>query len=272
MKKTHKNQSGFTIVEILIVAAAIGIVGLVGWRFMDRQRESANPPKQLNNQSVLPESLTGIKPIDEIITLAASEIAARQVLATELEQEDEGLVYSIKLSDGTVLMFDAKTGSKVQLKSPDGVDTDDDIPLPDGFKPAVTLVAAVQTAKSQRVGKAVEKVELEVEDGIVVYSVRFSDDGRVDIDATTGSVLRIREPGKPDVKLQDDDNDIDDDKQPNGQDTDDDNDDIKDIDDNDNENDGVINSIDADDDNDGTSDSSDNDSSNSGSNSGSRRD
>ena len=265
MKTMHKNQNGFTVVEILIVVALLGIVGLIGWRFVDSQQENTNPPNQLNNRSVLPESLAGIKSIDEIITQAAPEIAARQVLAAELEQEDEGLVYSIKLSDGTVLVFDAKTGNKVQLKAPDGVDTDDDKPLPAGFKPAVTLETAVQTAKTQRAGKVVEKVELEVEDGIVVYSVRFSDDGRVDIDANTGSVLRIREPGKPDVKLQDVDNDIDDDGQQNGQDIDDDNDDIKDIDDNDNENDGVTNDADADDDNDGTSDTSDNDSSNSGS-------
>lgn len=200
-------------------------------------------------------------------------------MANELEQESEGLVYSIKLSDGTVLVFDAKTGDKVQLRSPDGAEAGSDLPFPTGFKPAVTLVAAVQTAKSQRTGKAVAKVELEVENGIVVYSVRFSDDGRVDIDAITGSVLRIREPGKPDIKLKDDDNDIDDDGQPNGQDPDDDNDNIKDINDTDNENDGVVNSTDADDDNDGTSDSSDTDSgnsgigsSNSGSGSGSHRD
>lgn len=268
----QKNQTGFAIIEILIAVAVLGIVGFIGWRVVDGQRENNKPASQLNNQSALPESLAGIKPLDEIISLAASEIAARQVLAVELEQENEGLMYSIKLNDGTVLVFDAKTGNRMQLESGEGTETDDDTPLPAGFKPAVTLVDAVQTAKSQRVGRAVEKVELEVEDGIVVYSVRFSDDGRVDVDATTGSVLRIREPGKPEVKLQDDDNDIDDDGQPNGQDTDDDNDDIKDAEDDDNENDGVINSTDTDDDNDGTSDSNDNDSSNSGNNSGSGRD
>ena len=266
------NQNGFAHITIILVIVVIGVISVAGWRVLDRQRENNKPVGQLNNQQILPENLAGIKSIDEIITFAATEIAARQVLSAELEQEDEGLVYLIKLSDETVLAFDAMTGNKVQHNYHDEGETDDDTALPAGFKPAITLDAAVQTAKSQRIGKAVEKVELEVEDGIVVYSVRFSDDGRVDIDATTGSVLRIREPGKPDVKLQDDDNDIDDDSQPNGQDTDDDNDDIKDIDDNDNENDGVINSIDADDDNDGTSDSSDNDSSNSGSNSGSGRD
>lgn len=252
----HKNQNGFVIVEILMVVAVLGIIGFVGWRAIDNKRENTN---QLNHESVLPESLAGIMSIDEIITLAASEIASRQVLAAELEQEDEGLVYSIKLTDGTVLVFDAKTGNKVELESPDGVETDDDEALPAGFKPAITIAAAVQTAKVQRVGKAVEKVELEVEDGVVVFNVRFSDDGHVDIDATTGSVLRVHEPGKPEVKLRDDDNDIDEDGRQNRQDTDDDNDGTKDTADHDHENDGVMNNVDADDDNDGTHDSNDND-------------
>lgn len=257
MKTTYNNQKGFSIIEILIVVAVLGLVGFIGFRFIDNQQDKSN---QLNNESVLPESLTEVKSIDEIITLAALDIATRDVLAVELEQKDEGLVYSIKLGDGTKLVFDALTGNKVLLKSSDGVETDDDTPLPVGFKPGITLGAAVQTAKTQRVGKFVEKVELEVEDGIVVYSVRFSDEGRVDIDATTGSVLRIREPGEPEVKLRDDDNDIDDDEEDNGQDTDDDNDDIVDNEDEDNENDGVINDTDEDDDNDGTSDDMDEDS------------
>lgn len=263
MKTIQKNQNGFTVIEILVVVAVLGIVSLIGWRIVSKQNNKS--ASQLNNQFVLPESLDGVKSLDEIISLATSEIAARQVVTVELEQETEGLVYSIKLSDGNVLVFDAKTGKRIQLDSPDSADTDGDTPLPVGFKPAVTLETALNTAKSQRTGKAVEKVELEVEDGIVVYSVRFSDDGRVEIDATTGSVLRIREPGEPEVKLQDDDNDMDDDGQPNGQDTDDDNDDIEDTDDDDNDNDGVDNNDDSDDDNDGTSDSRDGDSSNSGS-------
>lgn len=248
MKITHKDQNGFTIIEILIVVVVLGIVGFVGWKFMDSKQQNTS---QLNNQAVLPESLADIKPIDEIIALAASEIGTRQVLAAELEQEDEGLVYLIKLSDGTVLVFDAKTGNKVQLKSNDSAKSDEDKPLPVGFKPVVTIAAAVQTAKTQRVGKAVEKVELEVEDGIVVYSVRFGDDGRVDIDATTGNILRIREPGKSDVKLRDTNNDVNDDSHQNSQGTVDHNDDINDADDNDSVDD--------------SADDSDDDSSNSGS-------
>ncbi len=280
MNTTHKNQNGFTIIEILIVITVLVLLGFIGWKFVDSQQKDSKASTQINKELVLPNNLEGIKSIDEIITLAAPDLASRQVLAAELELENEGLVYSLVLSDKTVLVYDAKTGSKVQIKDSDDVETDADTPLPAGFKPAITLGAAVETAKLQRPGKVVEKVELEVEDGFVVYSVRFSDKGRVDVDATTGSVLRIREPGKPEVKLQDDDNDIDDDGAENGLDSDNDNDGIVDSDDNDDDNDGVTDSQDADDDNDGETDTvdvdddndvssdSDTDSSDSGSGSG----
>ena len=271
MNIIHKNQNGFTVIEILIVITVLALLGFIGWKFVHNQPNETNASKRVNTELVLPKDLAGIKTIDEIIALATSDLASRQVLAADLGLEDEGLVYSLILSDKAVLVYDAKTGNKVLLKDADEVETDDDTALPVGFKPAITLAKAVDTAKAQRAGKVVEKVELEVEDGIVVYSVRFSDDGRVDVDATTGMVLRIREPGKPEVKLQDDDNDIDDDGQDNGLDSDDDNDELVDTDDSDNENDGVMNDADDDDDNDGSDDSEDDDSDNSG-NSGSSRD
>ena len=266
MKTIHRNENGFTITEILIVVAVLGIVGLVGWRAIyNSQQKDTNVSSQLSNAAVLPESLAGIRPVDEIMTTANLEIAERQVVAVNLEQEDEGLVYLIKLTDGTVLAFDAKTGNKVQLKSPHGIESgDDNVLLPAGFKPTVTIVDAIQTAKTQRVGKSVEKVELKVEDGIVVYSVRFSDKGRIDIDATTGSVVRIREPNKSEVKAQDNDNDSNDDRRQSSQNS---GDDSSDIDDNDDSS--AVNGTDDDDDNSTDVDRDDSTSSGSGSNSGS---
>ena len=260
--KTTK-QNGFTIVELLIILVVVSVVGLITWRVVDTRRAD-NGAKPVAHQAVLPDNLSGLKPADEILSLATAEIGPRQILAIELEQEDEGLVYTIKLGDGAVLVFDARTGTKVQLNNPDSPETDGDKPLPAAFKPAITLQTAVQTAKEKRSGIAISKVELEVEDGIVVFSVRFSDGGRVDVDALTGEILRLREPGKPDVKLQDDNNDIDDDGANNGVDVDDDNDGIKDDDDDDDEVDGLADDDDSDDDNDGVDDDND-DSGNSGS-------
>lgn len=277
MKITKIKQNGFTIIESLIILVIVGVVSFGIWRVVDTRR-SDNQPNVVAHQQVLPDSLSDLKPTDEILSLATAEIGTRQILAVELEQEDEGLVYSVKLSDGTVLVFNARTGAKVQLNNPDNPEIDNDKPLPAAFKPAITLQAAVQTAKEKRPSKTVSKVKLELEGGIVVFSVRFSDGGRVDVDALTGDTLRLREPGRPEVKLRDDDNDIDDDGDNNGVDIDDDNDSINDSNDSDDENDGLADDEDPDDDNDGINDDEDDNSSsdgsgssNSGNNSGSGR-
>lgn len=261
--KLNKYQSGFTAVEVTIVIAVIGILGFGAWRVID-MRSDKN--KNTLASQELTADLTGIKAVDEIVSLAATDIGELQVVTVELEQKESDLVYFIKLSDGTVLAYNAKTGAKVQLTASEDDEKDDDGALPAGYKPAVALQTAVQTAQIQRPGKTVSKVSLELEDGVAVYSVKFSDKGRVDVDAATGDVLRVKEPGQPDVKLRDDDNDIDDDGVENEQDDDDDNNGVTNDEDDDDEGDGVDDDEDHDDDNDGVDDDEDDDNSGSGSN------
>ncbi len=267
-----KKQDGFSAVEVVIVAAVIGILGFGAWRVIDMRSDKNDSAA---SSLKLTADLTGIKSMDEIVSLAAEDIDELQVMSVKLEQKDADLFYFIKLSDGTVLAYDAKTGTKVQVtaSADDAEDeNDDDDALPAGYKPAVSLQAAIQAAQSKRPGKTVSKISLELEDGVAVYSVRFSDKGRVDVDAATAEVLRVKEPGQQEVKLRDDDGDIDDDKNKNSTDTDDDNDGTSDREDEDDEGDGVDDDEDEDDDNDGVDDNEDEDEGdddNSGSNSGS---
>lgn len=251
-----KQEDGFSVVELLIVAAVLSVIGFGVWKVAG-SRQTDNDKRTTAAHAVMPDNLSGLKTIDEILGLAAAEIGARQILAIELQLEDTGLVYSVKLADGSSLAFDARTGGKVQADDHTDPEKDEDKALPAAFRPAVTLESALQSAKEKRPGKTVSKIELEVEDGVVVFSVRFSDRGRVDVDATSGAVLRVREPGKPDIKLHDDDNDIDDDGDKNHTDSDDDNDGIRDNDDPDDEGDGIADHDDNDDDNDGLDDEKD---------------
>ncbi len=276
MKHTKLNQSGFSHLIVAAILLLVGVIGFSAWRVVNKKQANNEASSSISSaqQTPLPDDLSALKPIDEVIGLAAQEIGTRLIAVVELEHENGVLVYSIKLNDGTVLIFNAQTGARLQLSSADSPETDKDKPLPANFKPAVTIQAAVQTAKEKRPNQAVSKVELELEDGIVVFSVRFADKSKVDVDALTGAVLRVRELGKPEVKLRDNDNDIDEDKVPNGVDKDDDNDGIDNDKDDDKENDGLMNKEDNDDDNDGINDVEDKDSDNSGSgssNSGSNR-
>lgn len=271
----NKNQNGFSHLAIILIIAVIGVIGVAGWRVMDKNRSAkSNQSQSVLSQDVLPGDLAGIKPIGEILTAAQTEIGERKVIQIELNQEDLALIYEITLKDGSTLVYDAKTGEKltISVKDTDNEKDDDgDDPLPAGFKPSVSLQDVLSKAKAEHPGIEVRKVELEVEDGVVVFSVRFVDKFRVDIDAADGSILRIKSPDGPDVKIKDDDADIDDDGQKNDQDDDDDNNGVKNVDDDDDEGDGVNDDKDADDDNDGEDDDEDEDDEGdrSGSNSGS---
>lgn len=154
----------------------------------------------------LPQDLSEVLAVNDIRTRAAEGLAdGITITGIELEDEDEGLLYKVKYSDGTIRYFDAKTGKPIQR---DNI-TERDEAVPADFVPGISLQQARETAEKQRPGIAVTKIELEVEDGVVIYSVRFSDDGRVDINATSGEVVRVR---KGDDSSDDSSDDVNDDE------------------------------------------------------------
>lgn len=265
----NKNQNGFSHIALMLVVLVIGVIGVAGWRVVKQSRQPSKQTQPVLSQDVLPDDIVGIKPMNEILASAQAEIGERQVIQIELNQEDTALVFEIALNDGGSLVYDAKTGEKLTINVDDvenEKDDDGDDPLLAGFKPSVSLQDVLSKAKAEHPSVNARKIELEVEDGVVVFSVRFVDKFRVDIDATDGTVVRIKSPDGPDVKIRDDDNDIDDDGINNDGDNDDNNNDVEDDDDNDDEGDGVEDDKDDDDDNDGENDDDERSGSNSGSN------
>ncbi|MDX1765608.1 MAG: PepSY domain-containing protein [Candidatus Saccharimonadales bacterium] len=248
------NQTGaIGVIEILLVVVLIGAVSFTVWRVNGADEETSKASQSALEASeaqlklkTLPENLEGLKTFEEIRDSA--DIGDASIVGVELEQDDGSLVFELKLSDGRVLVFDARTGELVATETDDDSSEDDAIPA--GFTTEVTLADALATAKAERPGEKVEKVELEVEDGRVVWSVRFVDDGRVDVDALTGEITRVRD-GDNEV---DDDNDWDDDGIENEEDDDDDNDGLDDDEDRDDDDDGLDDDDDDDDDNDGVDD------------------
>lgn len=58
------------------------------------------------------------------------------------------------------------------------------------LQPAIDLIRAQEIALAENAGAAVTKVELEGEDGVLQYSVHLNNGVDVDIDATTGSIIK----------------------------------------------------------------------------------
>ncbi|MBP6962364.1 PepSY domain-containing protein [Candidatus Saccharibacteria bacterium] len=152
----------------------------------------------------LPQNLDGLKTLDEMRTLAQKDAPeGASIIKVEVENEHGAVLYKVKFSDGSYRLYDAITGLSY-VDSSSGLESDESVPA--GFVAGITIQQARDIAASQRPGKVITKIELEVEEGKVVYSVRFSDNGRVDIDATNGDVVRVKSEESRDTENNSDDN------------------------------------------------------------------
>lgn len=80
--------------------------------------------------------------------------------------------------------------------------------------PAIDLVQAQEAALTGNEGAAVASVELTGDDGILVYEVKLDNGTEVEVDATSGEVLKTEQAGdeQADDEDEDDDEESDDDE------------------------------------------------------------
>lgn len=262
MKKIGTQQQGFAFLTVLLVLL-VATTAAGAYTLVQRRAVEENDI-ELSRATSLPTNLGETLTAAKLSELVLAEKPEAVIAAVELEQEDEGLLYKVVLNDGSVLFYDAKTGAKVNRTAANESLSDDDR-LPASFVASINFADAVAKAKATYGDKPIKAVKLEMEDGKVVYSVRFRDGGRVDIDAASGDITR--------QKSGDDDKN--DESSNNSDDSNKDSDDSKDSDDHeeeDTEDDGDRSGDDSNDDDDSDDDSDDDDEDDdnrSGSNSGS---
>lgn len=165
----------------LAVFAAVIIVGSASALVSTQQANTAR-----NAEVEVPSNLDDLLNFEKIRAIASSDVSNGNITSIELEKEDSGMIYKVRFSNGDVRFYDAKTGASM----PETENNNNSVPS--NLDTAITSTEARAIAVGQRPGKAVTKIELETENGIVVYSVRFSDGGRVDVNSTNGEVVRVR--------------------------------------------------------------------------------
>jgi uncharacterized membrane protein YkoI len=175
-------------IMLVVLLGAAGLIFAAVRNDSDRTSRSSDDTASLQAEA-LPTTLTGMKTVEEISAAAAGDLNGAQIIGVELENENGNVQYKVKLSDGRVLIFDAKSGSKVLTNT--GVPVENDQPLP--ATTGITIDRAREIAQVRRPGKSVRKIETEIERGVLVYSVRFTDDGRVDVNAATGAIERAED-------------------------------------------------------------------------------
>ena len=238
---------------------AIIIVGL-GWLLWQafQKDDTSTQQQQTTSSSATETSLTPqsteIKSIDEILTLTAQQDATAIFAGVEFATEDGVDVYKVTTKTGLVYIFDANTGELI--KQEQSTETREG-EIPTDFSTNITFEQAIAIAQAKFPNSQVEKVELENEHGALIFSVRFTDESRVDINAITGEITRTKNQGEDEIKIGDDD--FDDDGIKNSDDSDDDNDGQDDSVDSDDDNDGISDDQDGNDDNDGLDNDEDDD-------------
>lgn len=233
------NQKGaIDMMVVVAVLAVLAVGGFVVYRVSNSEIESPAASSESEDSAdvaeALPEDLSTLKPLEELQPIATEAAGGASLVGVELEYEDGMLVYVFHFNDGTKLAYNATTGEQVAYQEDNDDEIDDNNEIPAGFTAGITLSEAIQIAKSERPNSVVEKVEMEVEDGVVVYSVRFTDESRVDVDALDGSIQRLRDETGEDLVNRSESDDEEDENDEN-EDSKDESDEIEDVDDEDEE-------------------------------------
>lgn len=171
------------------LAVMLTVVSLSYYALSNRSQRLASQ-NELEDLVALPE-LSNVLGVDAMRTIAEGDAPEGvTIVGIEIENEDGAVLYRVRYSDGSYRFYNATDGS-VYVKGDDSLETDESVPS--GFVAGVSVQQAKDIASAKFPAKTITKIELESENGVVVYSVRFSDGSRVDVNATDGSVIRVRD-------------------------------------------------------------------------------
>ncbi len=192
-KQTQPKQDGFAHPVLILIVVGCLVVGagvfMYGQQKADKPLSSASQTDNVSLSSPLPADLLTAAKIKEIAAVEKPGMAIKNI---ELEKEGEVYFYKVRLSDGSFILYNARSGVKVTKKTVDPAKIEKGHDLPSNFKAAISFDKAREIALAQKTGGTIERIHLETEDGVVVYSVRFDNEARVDVDATTGAVVRTK--------------------------------------------------------------------------------
>lgn len=182
-----QKQSGFAHLALLVIIVAVVLVASVSLYISRSNKSKTLTSAKPSLETTLPTDLLSISDVKELAAKDASGVALTSV---ELETEEGTFIYKVKLANGTVLFFNAKTGSKLTRDA--GENEAEDGTIPADFVAGISFDKAREIAMNAKSGGVIRKIELESEEGKMVYSVRFTDDARIDVDASNGTIVRTK--------------------------------------------------------------------------------
>ncbi|HET8884194.1 MAG TPA: PepSY domain-containing protein [Candidatus Saccharimonadales bacterium] len=180
----------------LIAAAVIIAIGAYAWKL--QSTPTVNQVAETETIDAVPGELLTLEKVEEIASSRSGNDTAAQIATIELEDEHGTLVYKIRMTNGRMLFINAQTGANAAHHYENRAReqaTDDTLTLPANFAPGISFTEARDIALAKNPNTSVERIKFETEHGIIVYSVRFTDDSRVDINASNGEIVRTKDIG-----------------------------------------------------------------------------
>ncbi len=199
------NESGIAHLGI-ILAVLIVELGATGYYVYRNSRTDSgvNQSQQENTvDDVISELPSDLLTLDKVEELAKAENSAATITGIQLESEDGTLIYLVRFSDSSKLLFNAQTGTKVSGLNVDD-DKDDSDDLPANFTVGISITKAFQIATAQNPNSKIKQIELEEDDSIIVYKVKFQDETKVIINAKTGALVKVEKKDSKESNKDDD--------------------------------------------------------------------
>lgn len=192
-----KKQEGFAHAIVPIVLAVV-VVGILATVYVARTNNKASANTENNTETTALETAipTSLASIDAIKSAVELDNPGVGITSVELSSENGTYLYKVKLANGTVLFFDATKATKIDHAT--GENEAEVGEIPTSFVAAVTYEQARTTALAQKTDSTIKTIELESENGVIVYKVKFVDGVKILINATTGTVVTTESDSKGD--------------------------------------------------------------------------
>lgn len=188
MMKINK-ETGFAHLLVIVLLAVVVVSGSGYYVYSKNHKDvksSATPATSTVLAKPLPDDLLTTT---EVQSLAEKQQPSKAIQGIELDTQGDTLVFRVKLADNSFLLFNAKSGVLISKGNTTEIEAGLD-QLPDSLKTAVSFDQARTIALAQKPGGIIRMLKLEKEAGVVVFSVRFTDGSKVDINATTGAIVK----------------------------------------------------------------------------------
>lgn len=190
-----KNHHSFTAMEALPLLLGVLIILVLGFNFYtnDQLKKNQDPNNSISSVEPIDDQ---VLPLGEITQLVAKEESNSAATRIELEKEDGLLLYKVRLKNGALLTYNARSG---QLLVIGRQDQKDDVELPAVIDEGIGFDGARKVALAKYPDSVIKRIELTYEGDVLVYSVRFSDNSRILVNAANGGLERFNQKSKGSV-------------------------------------------------------------------------